>query len=255
MSLGWKRFTFFEQQGSEASLPEAVCSCSGQSLAFLGKAGGEARPGACLRGVWERWLEHPRMRAQVVVLDRSLQRVSSWQAHAGGVKHLCLLEVRAPLLRGVWLQCRRLAAGCAQRGHHGTGHADRLAAQEGAQTVLLTVGLETPRHAGSAALKAWEVGGHAAAGAPAPASTCTVRVFAQKLAEAEIVSLAAQPEKLPLVRVALCLSTGQILTLSGSCQGETGRAAQTRMARIGGAGRAQADTVDVCTALRASWRR
>ena len=36
-----------------------------------------------------------RVSAQVVVLDRSLQQVRSWQAHAGGVKHLVLVEVRS----------------------------------------------------------------------------------------------------------------------------------------------------------------
>ena len=42
MSLGWKRFTFFEQQDSASSLPEAACSTSGRSQVVLGTATGEA---------------------------------------------------------------------------------------------------------------------------------------------------------------------------------------------------------------------
>ena len=85
--------------------------------------------------------------------------------------------------------------------------------------MLLTVGLETPRQLSSAALKAWDVGSSPAASAAAPQCTCTIKVFVQKLAEAEVVSLAAHAEKLPVLRAALSLSSGQILSLHGSCQG------------------------------------
>lgn len=95
MSLGWKRFTFFDQHDSDASLPDAVCSCSGKNQAFFGTASGEV-------GLSDLRSHHqyaamcahcdPSL-AQVVVLDRSLQQVRAWQAHAGGIKQLCLLEV------------------------------------------------------------------------------------------------------------------------------------------------------------------
>ena len=219
MSLGWKRFVFFDQQTSDAALPDSVCSCSGRNQLFFGTSSGEVS----IEGVHQfPSCRDTQLRStmQVLVLDRSLQQVRGWQAHAGGVKHMYLLEVTTPLMA---VDASVGTSAGLDRDQQAATHQPTAVSpvQEEQQCTLLTVGAETAAQPASAALKAWDVSSHAAAGsAAAPQCTSTIKIFAQKLAEAEIISFAAQAEKLPLIRVALTLASGQILTLTGSCQGE-----------------------------------
>ena len=89
------------------------------------------------------------------------------------------------------------------------------------RTVLLTIGLEAPGQLSSCTLKFWDTATilqHASTSAVQ--FSCTVRLFAQKLAEADVTSAAFAMEKYPNVRIAVGLASGQIVTMLGSCQGE-----------------------------------
>ena len=52
MSLGWKKFTFFDKEEiSEHTIPDDIsCSCSSTSHLFVGTSGGEVRTRLCMQG-------------------------------------------------------------------------------------------------------------------------------------------------------------------------------------------------------------
>ena len=85
---------------------------------------------------------------------------------------------------------------------------------------LVTVGVESPGQAGSCTIKFWDTAAvlERASGAVVQPS-CTVKLFAQKLAEAEVTSAAVVVDKFPTVRTAIGLASGQVVAMLGSCQG------------------------------------
>ena len=107
MSLGWKRFNFYDQQARpDASVfTSSTCSCSSASQAWLGDESGAVRPhtyiqqacfGACssMLGQFSLAVRHPAaLHVQVTVIDRTLKQETSFQAHAGPVRHVLLAEV------------------------------------------------------------------------------------------------------------------------------------------------------------------
>ena len=107
MSLGWKRFNFYEQQArSDASIPtSSTCSCSSASQAWLGDESGAVRPhtyilqactgaGSNMLGQFSLGVGHPdALHVQVTVIDRTLKQETSFQAHAGPVRQILLAEV------------------------------------------------------------------------------------------------------------------------------------------------------------------
>ena len=72
MSLGWKKFSFFDkEERQEAEVPEeATCSTSGGGQLLFGCADG-----------------------QVVALDRDLKVAQRFQAHQHSVQHCTYLQV------------------------------------------------------------------------------------------------------------------------------------------------------------------
>ena len=101
MSLGWKRFNFYDHQARpDAAVPaSSTCSCSSDSQVLLGDESGlvSLRLRLPCRGstICLYCSADTSYTCQVTILDRALSKEHSFQAHPGAIRQLQLVEVQA----------------------------------------------------------------------------------------------------------------------------------------------------------------
>lgn len=180
LSLGWKKFSFFEQSlKSDHEFPEATsCCCQGADVIVAG----------CTDG-------------SVALLDRNLRIQQAFQAHAKSVNFVVFLNVS--------LQLYNLDSSLIKCTHQ------PLTRSHGSQREKLLITLGVDEGTAPVNLKVWNLEGQPKSSTAVPPCLRSLRLFTPKQPEGEVTALAVHEESWPVMTIAAGLTSGSVYVLRG----------------------------------------